>query len=192
MNPDNTPTRTPQKSAGEPNLDPITGEPGAHPVGTGIGAASGGAAGAAIGAAAGPVGAIVGTVIGAVAGGLAGKGVAESIDPTAEEAFWRVNHGRQPYAKGRDYPQYESAYRTGVTGYKDGRSFEEQEADLRRQYEDEISRDVEARRDDATAKQLEWEEARHASRAAYERLAQRQADASSDAPTTPLARPPVV
>ncbi|NJL23055.1 MAG: hypothetical protein HC895_23115, partial [Leptolyngbyaceae cyanobacterium SM1_3_5] len=31
------------------NPDPITGEPGAHPVGTGIGAAGAGAAGAAIG-----------------------------------------------------------------------------------------------------------------------------------------------
>ena len=31
------------------NRDPITGAPGAHPVGTGVGAAGGGAAGAAIG-----------------------------------------------------------------------------------------------------------------------------------------------
>src|SRR5438105_822724 len=37
------------------NRDPITGEPGAHPVGTGVGTAAGGAAaGAAGGAAAGP------------------------------------------------------------------------------------------------------------------------------------------
>jgi len=27
--------------------------------------------------------------VGAVVGGLAGKGVAEMIDPTAEEAYWR-------------------------------------------------------------------------------------------------------
>ena len=123
MNPQNAPTRKSQNSVGEPNLDPITGEPGAHPVGTGIGAAGGGAAGAAIGAAAGPVGAVIGSIIGAVAGGLAGKGVAENIDPTAEEAFWRANHGQQPYAKGRGYPEYESAYRTGVSGYADGRTF---------------------------------------------------------------------
>ncbi len=31
------------------NLDPITGAPGAHPVGTGVGAAAGGATGAAVG-----------------------------------------------------------------------------------------------------------------------------------------------
>ncbi len=41
------------------NEDPLTGESGAHPLGTGLGAAVGGAAtGAAIGAVAGPVGAI--------------------------------------------------------------------------------------------------------------------------------------
>lgn len=56
------------------NRDPITNEPGAHPVGTGLGAAVGGAAaGAATGAFGGPVGAAIGGVVGAVAGGLAGK-----------------------------------------------------------------------------------------------------------------------
>src|SRR5262245_62513662 len=80
------------------NLDPITGEPGAHPVGTGIGAAAGGAAaGAAGGAVAGPAGAAVGAIVGGVAGGLAGKGIAESIDPTAEDAYWREHYTSRPY-----------------------------------------------------------------------------------------------
>ena len=70
-------------SGGSTNRDPITGEPGAHPVGTGVGAAAGGiAAGAAVGSVAGPVGTVVGAAVGAVAGGLAGKGVAEKVDPT--------------------------------------------------------------------------------------------------------------
>src|SRR6185503_11003591 len=64
------------------NPDPLTGTPGAHPVGTGIGAMSGAAAGASIGAVAGPVAAALGTVVGAVAGGLAGKGAAEAVHPT--------------------------------------------------------------------------------------------------------------
>ena len=65
------------------NRDPITGTPGAHPVGTGVGAVAGGvAAGAAAGTVAGPVGTVVGAAVGAVAGGLAGKGVAEQVDPT--------------------------------------------------------------------------------------------------------------
>src|SRR5262245_15978955 len=57
------------------NRDPITGTPGAHPVGAGIGAIGGAAAGAAIGTAAGPLGTVVGAAIGGVAGGLVGKGV---------------------------------------------------------------------------------------------------------------------
>ena len=70
-------------SEGSANRDPLTGAPGAHPIGTGVGAAAGGvAAGAAVGSVAGPVGTVVGAAVGAVAGGLAGKGVAESIDPT--------------------------------------------------------------------------------------------------------------
>lgn len=68
---------------GSANLDPITGEPGAHPIGTGVGAVAGGmAAGAAVGTVAGPIGTAVGAAAGAVVGGLAGKGVAEKIDPT--------------------------------------------------------------------------------------------------------------
>lgn len=70
---------------GSANRDPITGTPGAHPVGTGVGALAGGAAaGAAVGTVAGPVGTAIGAAVGAVAGGLAGKGVAEEIDPTVD------------------------------------------------------------------------------------------------------------
>src|SRR5260221_4354034 len=71
------------------NRDPLTGAPGAHPLGTGLGAVAGGAAtGAAIGTVAGPVGTAAGIVAGAVVGGLAGKGVAEKVDPTVEDAYW--------------------------------------------------------------------------------------------------------
>ena len=87
-----------QLGNGVPNRDPITGAPGAHPVGTGLGAAGGGLAGAAAGSLAGPIGTVVGLVAGAVVGGLGGKAAAEGVNPTAEEAYWRENHGRQPYA----------------------------------------------------------------------------------------------
>jgi hypothetical protein len=70
-------------TGGSANLDPVTGAPGAHPVGTGVGAAAGGmAAGAAAGTVAGPVGTLLGAAAGAVVGGLSGKGVAEKVDPT--------------------------------------------------------------------------------------------------------------
>lgn len=144
------------------NRDPISGAPGAHPVGTGVGAAAAGATGAAVGGAiGGPVGAAVGAVVGAVAGGYAGKGVAEAIDPTAEEAYWRENHPRQSFASGTDYEAYAPAYRVGYLGYqrysKEG-DFDSLEERLRADYEAE-------RRDD-----LQWDAARPAARAAWDRV----------------------
>src|SRR5688500_20331310 len=85
------------KRSKDENRDPVSGAPGAHPVGTGLGAAAGGmAAGAAAGSVAGPAGTLAGAAVGAVVGGLAGKGVAEMIDPTAEEADWSQNYTREP------------------------------------------------------------------------------------------------
>ena len=63
--------------------DPITGEPGAHPVGVGVGALGAGAAGAVIGAVLGPIGVVIGAAFGAVAGGLAGKEVATTSEAPA-------------------------------------------------------------------------------------------------------------
>jgi hypothetical protein len=148
----------------EANRDPITGAPGAHPVGTGIGAAAGGiAAGAAAGTlAAGPVGTLVGTAAGAIAGGLAGKGVAEHFDPTIEETYWRGAYEREPYyEKGLTYDDYAPAYRLGWESrnrFKD-RRFEDVETDL--------ARDYASRRG---ASKLEWDRAKHASRAAWDRV----------------------
>jgi hypothetical protein len=68
------------------NPDPITGQPGAHPLGTGVGAAGVGSVATVVGAAVGgPVGAVVGAVVGSVAGGLVGKGTAESLNPSSED-----------------------------------------------------------------------------------------------------------
>src|SRR5262245_14831683 len=82
--------------------DPITCAPGAHPVGAGVGATVGATVGAvaagALGATvAGPVGTVVGIATGAIAGGLAGKGLAEAVDPTAEEAYWHGNYKTRHY-----------------------------------------------------------------------------------------------
>ena len=99
------------------NRDPITDEPGAHPIGTGVGATGGALAGAAAGSVAGPVGAAVGGVVGAVVGGLAGKAAGEAVNPTAEEAFWRENYSKEPYyEKGRSFDDYGPAYRLGLSG----------------------------------------------------------------------------
>lgn len=145
------------------NRDPLTGEKGSHPVGTGLGAVAAGAAtGAAGGAVAGPVGAAVGAVIGAVAGGLAGKGVAESVNPTAETEYWRNNYKSRSYIEpGHEYEVYEPAYRYGweAKSRHEGKSFDEVETDLGREW--------------SSAKgssSLGWDKARHATRDAWDRL----------------------
>jgi hypothetical protein len=145
------------------NRDPITGAPGAHPVGTGVGAAGGAAAGAAIGAVGGPIGAAVGLVAGAVAGGLAGKGVAEKIDPTVEDDYWKNNYSKRAYAeKNVSYDAYQPAYRTGYEGYTryPGKKYEEVESDLQRDYE-KLSRGNSS---------LSWDKAKLATRDAWRRV----------------------
>lgn len=123
------------------NRDPLSGAPGAHPVGVGAGAAGGGVAGAAIGAAVGgPIGAGVGAVVGAVAGGLGGKGVAEVVNPTAEHDYWRVEYAKRPYiASGATYDHYAPAYQFGWESYEghgtSGKSFNEVEPVLQREWE---------------------------------------------------------
>ena len=145
------------------NRDPITGEPGAHPVGAGLGAVAGGAAaGAAGGAVAGPVGMAVGAVIGGVAGGLAGKGVAESIDPTAEDAYWRENHVSRPYYHANHtYDDYGPAYRYGWESRSrhPGKRFDDVESDLENGWDK-----VKAQ------SRLGWDHAKHATRDAWDRV----------------------
>jgi hypothetical protein len=158
------------------NPDPITGEPGAHPVGTGVGAAAAGAAvGAAGGAVGGPVGTVAGTVVGAVAGGLAGKSIAESIDPTAEDAYWREHYKNRPYYDAStqyDYNEYQPAYRHGweSRGRYADKTFDEVEPQLGRDWE---SAKAHSR--------LSWEHAKHATRDAWDRVgnsASKRRDAS--------------
>jgi phage tail tape-measure protein len=153
-----------ESTATDANRDPITGEPGAHPIGTGIGAVAGGvAAGAAGGAAAGPVGAVVGAVAGGVAGGLAGKGIAESIDPTAEDQYWSENYTSRPYYNPSTcYDEYRPAYRYGweARARHADRTFDEAEPDL--------ERDWEGARGQST---LAWDRAKHAARDAWDRVA---------------------
>lgn len=122
------------------NLDPITGEPGAHPVGTGIGAASAGTIGTIIGGVVGgPIGAVVGAAIGAVSGGLLGKNTAEVIDVSREDEHWRENHASRPYIESdKTYDDYAPAYKTGYEAFDrhadTGKTFEEVEPELQSEY----------------------------------------------------------
>lgn len=147
------------------NPDPITGEPGAHPVGVAGGGTGGALAGAALGGAVGgPIGAAVGGAIGAVAGGLAGKGAAEAVNPTMENAYWQKEHVSRPYVrKDKGYDHYEPAYRYGwETGSRPefaSRSFETAESDLERNWN--------TYRGPSTT---EWRDVREATRDSYERV----------------------
>ncbi|PYQ39207.1 MAG: hypothetical protein DMF77_22140 [Acidobacteria bacterium] len=151
----------PNKPA-DANRDPLTGAPGAHPVGVGTGAAGGGAAGAAVGAVVGgPVGAAVGGAVGAVAGGLAGKGAAEAVNPTVEDEYWRRNYGSRPYASSGTYDDFRPAYQYGWESFSRyrGLKFDDVEPDLRRGWE--------------TGKlgaRLGWDKARPAARDAWDRV----------------------
>jgi hypothetical protein len=152
-----------KKTSRDANPDPVTGEPGSHPVATGAGTAAGGlAAGAAAGAAAGPVGAAVGAVVGGVVGGLAGKAVGEQIDPTAEDAYWRENYRQRSYVdQGSDYETYQPAYRYGWESHSQhsGKRFEDVESDLQSGWNKTKS-----------SARLSWEKAKHAARDAWDRV----------------------
>jgi hypothetical protein len=153
----------PAKAKPKDHRDPLSGAPGAHPVGTAVGAAAGGAWGAALGTSFGPLGATVGAVAGAVVGGIAGKAAAEGFDPTGEDAYWRHQYRHEPYADaGRAYEDYAVAYRVGYLARQKypGRAFEDIEAEL--------AADFERERDSQNA--LTWERARPAARAAWARL----------------------
>ena len=120
------------------NRDPITGEPGSHPVGTGVGSAGAAALGAALGAPFGPIGMLVGGAIGAVAGGAAGHAAGERIDPTGETEYWKQNYNSRPYFdKNHKWDDYEPAYRYGWesrTQHRD-RKWNDVENDLSRNWE---------------------------------------------------------
>ncbi len=142
------------------NLDPISGAPGAHPVGTGVGAAGGAVAGAAIGAAGGPVGAAVGLAAGAVIGGLGGKAVAERVNPTVEDAYWRDAYEREGYYQaGRTYDDYRPAYELGWSS----RARTDDNFDL---LEPSLANEWNLRRGQSD---LAWDDALPATRAAWDR-----------------------
>jgi len=158
-----TKTKIENQDKRDANRDPISGAPGAHPIGTGMGAAAGGmAAGAAAGTVAGPVGTLAGAAVGAVVGGLAGKAVGEMVDPTVEDGYWRNQYLSEPYYQsGLTYDDYAPAYRTGYRGRIQyaGRTFNEVERDLESSYNKAKG-----------SSKLGWDKPKHATRAAWDRI----------------------
>jgi hypothetical protein len=145
------------------NRDPLSGAPGAHPVGVAAGTTGGAAAGAAIGAVGGPIGSAVGAVVGGVAGALAGKGAAEKVNPTVEDTYWRQNYTTKNYVdKSFSYDDdYAPAYRHGWESYPryQGKKFDEVENDLARDWERTKGKS-----------RLTWDKAKMATRDAWHRV----------------------
>ncbi|WP_437230244.1 hypothetical protein SH661x_001859 [Planctomicrobium sp. SH661] len=151
---------TPAEAA---NADPITNEPGAHPVSVGVGTALGGAAAGALGGAvAGPVGAVVGAVAGGIAGGLGGKAAGEQIDPTVETNYWKTQYPTRDYYNEKiDYQAVEPAYRYGWESRSayEGKTFEQAEKDLEAHWQERRG-----------GSKLVWSQARPATRDAWQRI----------------------
>jgi uncharacterized protein YcfJ len=147
------------------NRDPISNEPGAHPVGTGVGAAGAGTAATLIGAVVGgPVGGVVGAVVGSVIGGLAGKVTAESVNPTFEDTYWRETYTTRSYVDPNlQYEDYQTAYRIGYEGYdrSTDQNFHQAEPQLKREYETHCTQQGRAG--------LPWETAKHAVKDAWDK-----------------------
>lgn len=127
-----------------------------HSLGAGTGAVGGAIAGAAVGSFAGPAGSVVGAIAGGVAGAKAGDAIAEAVNPTHYEAHFERQYRDTPYySTGREWSDYQPAYRYGYDTYGRyrGQRFED--------VEDSLGRDWEQARADS---RLSWAEARDAVR----------------------------
>lgn len=154
-------TKTINRDRTDGTSSPVATGVGAVVGGTAGGLAGGAAAGAAIGGMTGPVGLAVGAAIGAVAGALAGKGIADSVDPDAEDAYWRDNYSSRPYTSGLTYDEYRPAYGYGVDAFTRNpeRTFDEVEPELKRDWNNKRG-----------SSSLEWDRAKHATRDAWQRV----------------------
>ncbi len=145
--------REPDKTAGAAT---ISGPLGAHPVETGL--RGGGVAADALFGTVGREDAVAGVVD----DGFAGNKIAESIDPAAEEAYWRENYSSRPYVtREATFNEYRPAYSYGVDAHRryEGQSFEQAEPELMRDW-DRVK----------GMSSLTWENAKHAVRDSWQRV----------------------
>ncbi|WP_056306689.1 hypothetical protein [Lysobacter sp. Root667] len=89
-------------------------------------------------------------------GAKAGDSIAEAVNPTEYVTYFRNEYRNSPtYISGREWSDYEPAYKYGYDTYGTyrGRSFDSVESDLQRKWDETRS-----------ASRLPWDEARHAVR----------------------------
>ena len=127
-----------------------------HSVGAGTGAVAGAMTGAVVGSVAGPVGTLVGAVAGGVMGAKAGDSIAEAVNPTEYTRHFESQYKSAPYyAQGREWSDYEPAYKYGYDTY----------GQYRGQKFDDIETNLEQNWDKTRANsRLAWNEARDAVR----------------------------
>lgn len=104
-----------------------------HSIGEGTGAVAGAVTGAAVGSMAGPVGTVVGAVVGGALGAKAGGGIAEAVNPTEYSKHFESTYRDAPYySAGREWKDYEPAYKYGYDTYGQyrGQRFEDVESKL--------------------------------------------------------------
>lgn len=85
-----------------------------------------------------------------------------TVDTDVETQYWRGQYDKEGYYEaGRDYDQYDGAYRTGYEGYGKyrGKSFDQAEAELQADWERAKGKS-----------QLAWDKAKHAVKAAWHRV----------------------
>lgn len=107
---------------------------------------------------------ITGTPVdtGVLVAGPEARGLAGEMDPTAEDAYWKIHYAEQPYVeRNAPYTSYQPAYRTGYEGRSQypGKAFEEVESNLQRDYEKSKGNST-----------LTWDKARKATRDAWNRV----------------------
>ena len=109
-----------------------------HSIGSGTGAIGGAVTGAAVGSAAGPIGTVVGAIAGGVLGAKAGDAIAEAVNPTEYSSNFENSYRAAPYySAGREWNDYEPAYKYGYDTYGQyrGQKFEDVESDLERNWD---------------------------------------------------------
>ncbi|HEX7181132.1 MAG TPA: hypothetical protein VF756_04765 [Thermoanaerobaculia bacterium] len=91
-----------------------------------------------------------------------GHGIAEGIDPTVEDTYWRENYSSRPYVKAGDrYEDYQPAYKYGweSRGRYADRSWDQAENDLERGWDNAKG-----------ASRHTWNEAKYATKDAWHRV----------------------
>jgi hypothetical protein len=133
--------------------------------GTTFGAAGGAIVGGVLGSLGGPGGTVIGALAGAAAGGVVGHVIGAGGWADSDEKYWQENLPKQPfYQQGFDYADYAEALRLGYQRVPElqGKSYEESESRLIEEWERVKG-----------SSRLTPEQARQATRAAWEHASNR-------------------